>query len=137
MGGSDQPFSMWLLGISVHGASLQQNLGNEWEPMSGLAWPVSSPNQYFIDAAKYSPKKADRDWKRKVTEKTKEQWRWSKYSWTDDTAVARKSYSRHDNALEPDEVTHDVPLEYLTEMKQSVYDTKVAVTQGEAMDIER
>ncbi len=119
------------------GAGLQQNLGKEWGPVVWSGMTGSPPNQHFTDTAESFAKKADKDRKRKATEKAKEQRRRSKYSRTDDTVAARKSYSRHDGALEPDEVTDDIPLDYLAEMKQSYYNTKVVITQEEAVNIER
>lgn len=118
------------------GAGLQQNLGKEWGPKVWSSMTGSSPNQHFTDVAECFAEKADRDRKRKATKEAKEQRRQSKYCRTDDTVAARKSYSRHDGALEPDEVTNDIPQDYLAEMKQSYYNTKVVVTQEEAMNIE-
>lgn len=98
---------------------------------------TSSPNQHFVDVAKSSAKKVENDRKRKATEAAKEQRRKSKCSRNDDTAAALKSYSRHDNALEPDEVTDNVPPEYLAQMKQTFYDTNVVVNREQAAVIER
>ena len=113
------------------GAGLQQNLGKEWGPKVWSSMTGSPPNQHFIDTAEYFAKN---DRKRKATDTAKQQ---STYSRSDDTVAARKSYTRHDSAVEPDEVTDDISPHYLAELKQSYYDTKVVVTQEEAVNIER
>ena len=119
------------------GAGLQQNLGKEWGPTVWASMTTSLPNQHFIDTARCSAKRADNDRKRKATEKAKQQRRQSKYSRNDDTAAARKSYSKHDDGIEPDEVTDDVPVQLLADMKKAFYQTKVVVNEEEAANLER
>ena len=116
---------------------MQQNLGKEWGPQVWSTMTDSLPNQHFIHSAQCSAKRANKDRKRKATEEAKEQRRRSKYSRIDDTAIARKSYRRDDNVLEPNEVTGDIPQEYLDELKKSFYETKVVVTQQQSGIIER
>ena len=77
----------------------------------------------------------DNDQKRKVTEAVKERRR-SKYTKIDNTTTAREAYTRHDDGIEPDEVTDDVPPDYWEEMKTSYYNTKVTVTETETQEIE-
>ena len=50
-------------------------------------------------------------------DKAKQQWWQTKYPWNDDTAAAKKSYNSHDDGIEPDEVTDDVPVQLLADMK--------------------
>ena len=119
------------------GAGLQQNLGKEWGPIVWSSMTNSLANQHFIDTARSSAKKADNDRKRKATDKAKQQRRQSKYSRNDDTAAAKKSYSRHDDGIQPDEVTDDVPVQLLADMKQAFYQTKVVVTEAEAANLEQ
>ena len=97
----------------------------------------SPPNHHFIDMAECFAKKADNDRRRKATDTAKQERQQSKYSRTDGTVAARKSYSRHDSAVEPDEVTDNISPDYLAELKQSYYDTNVVVTQEEAVSVKR
>ena len=97
----------------------------------------SPPNKVFSDTAESSAKKCERTRKRKATEKAKESRRRSKYSKTDNSIAARKAYSRHDNAIEPDDVTDDVSPEYLNEMKKSFYTAHVEVSTEQANNIEQ
>ena len=60
----------------------------------------------------------------------------SKYSHKDNSVAARKAYSRHDNEIEPDDVTDDVSPDILEEMKRNYFETNVALTKEEAMEIE-
>ena len=82
-------------------------------------------------------RKADQDRKRKATSEAKESRRQSKYSRIDETQAARKAYSRHDSGTVPDEVMEDISPDYLAELCDGYYRTKVIVTKEEAEDIER
>ena len=118
------------------GAGLQQNMGKTWGPTAWSKMTNTSPNQVFLDAAESSAKKADNDRKRKATEEAKEQRRKSKYTKVDNTAAARKAYTRHDDGIAPDDVSDDITPDYLEYMKMSFYNTKVVVTNEECKDIE-
>ena len=97
----------------------------------------SPPNQVFINTAESSAKKVETTRKRKATEKAKES-RWcSKYSWSDNSIAARKAYSQHDNDIEPDNITDDVSSEYLDELKNTFYTTRVAVIMEQAYNTEQ
>ena len=74
---------------------------------------------------------------RPCTDEAKTKRRQSKYSRTDDSVAARKAYSRHDNGIEPDDVSDDVSPEHLTELRKTYYNSKVVVTKEEAEDLER
>ena len=119
------------------GAGLQKNLGKCWGPSTWEKMTSSPANQVFVDTAQSSAKKADKDRKRKATEEAKGSRRRSKYSRNDNSFAARKAYSRHDNGIEPDDITNDVSPEYLEEMKTSFIETRVAVTKEQCDDIER
>lgn len=111
------------------GAGLQQNMGNKWGPEAWSKMTCSSPNQVFIDAVESSAKNVENDRKRKATQEAKEQRRISKYAKIDNTAAARRAYARHDGGMAPNEVSDDVPPEFLRDMKMSFYNTKVVVTK--------
>ena len=119
------------------GAGLQQNMGKTWGPTAWSRMKHSPPNQMFLDAAESSARKADNDHKRKATEEAKGRRRKAKYTKLDNTASARKAYSRHDDGIIPDEVSEDVPPDYLEDMKITYYNTHVSVTIAESKEIER
>ncbi len=118
------------------GAGLRQNMGAEWGPQVWKRMANTSPNKVFIDIAQRSAKRVKKDRDRKNTKKAKETRRKSKYNQGDDTAAARSAYNRRDDGITPEEVTEDVPLEHLKNLQTTFYDTKVVVTQEEAMEIE-
>ena len=109
-------------------AKLRTNLGtthlgeNDYPP----------PNQVFINTAESSAKKVAATRKQKATENAKESRRRSKYSRSDNSFAARKVYSRHDN-----DIADDVSPGYLGELKNTFYNTYVAVTIEQADNIER
>ena len=70
-----------------------------------------------------------RDKKRKATEEAKVQRRKSKYAPKFNAAAARSAYSRHHEGILPDQLTEDIYLEHLQELKSSFYQTRVSVTQ--------
>ena len=76
----------------------------------GLLCGNHPANKVFVNVAETSAKKTDMDWKRKATQESKENRRRSKYSRTDNSAGARRAYSRHDNICEPDGVIDDIPV---------------------------
>lgn len=119
------------------GAGLQQNLGRSWGPPTWEKMTTSPPNQVFIDTAKSFAKKVAKTRKRKATEEAKESRRRSKHSRSDDSVAARKAYSRHDDNIEPDDVTDDISSEYLDELKKSFYTTHVTVTMERAINIQQ
>lgn len=118
------------------GAGLQHNNGKQWGPATWSKLTTSPPNNIFLTTAENSARIANKDHMRKSTEKVKAKRRKSKYSGNSNSLAARKAYNRHDNEVEPDDVTDDVSPDILTEMKRSYYDTKVVVTKEEAMEIE-
>ena len=114
------------------GAGLQQNMGKTWGPAVWSKMTDSSPNQVFINATESIAKKAESDRKRKATETAKEARRKSKYAKMDNSEAARKAYSRHDDGAIPDEVTDDVPPDFLKELMMSYFNTKVRVTEADS-----
>lgn len=118
------------------GAGLRQNLGREWGPQAWKQMTDTSPNKVFTNTAEHSAKRLDKDRKRKATDEAKEQRRKSKYSKIDNTLAARKAYSRHDEGVTPDQVSEDISLRRLNELKSSFYQAKVTVTLDEAQKIE-
>ena len=119
------------------GAGLQQVMGAEWGPQVWKRITTTSPNKVFKDVAQNSAKRVEEDRKRKATEKAKESRRRSKYARIDDNTAARRSYSRHDGGITPEEVTDDIPVQHLEALKDSYYLTKVVVTEDETRLIER
>ena len=111
-------------------------MGAEWGPQVWKRITTTSPNKVFKDVAQNSAKRVEEDRKRKATEKTKESRR-SKYAQINDSTAARRSYSRHDGGITPEEVTDDIPVQHLDALKESYYLTKVLVTEDEARLIER
>ena len=108
-----------------------------WGPTAWSRMTHSPPNQMFLDAAESSARKADNDHKRKATEEAKGRQRKAKYTKLDNTASVHKAYSRHDDGIIPDEVSEDVPPDYLEDMKISYYNTHVSVTIAESKEIGR
>ena len=97
----------------------------------------STPNPILIKAADTMAKRCDQDRKRKSTEEAKESRRKSKYGRTDDTSVkARRSYSRHDGGIEPDDVSEDISPEHLKQLCEGFYKTHVVVSKEQASKIE-
>ena len=93
------------------GAGLRPNLGIEWGPemYSDL---TKKDNIVYKTTAKVSARIAERDKKRKATDKAKESRRKNKYPKNYNSIATRKAYSRHDG-IQPDEVTEDVSSEHL------------------------
>lgn len=113
-----------------YGAGLQQNLGRTWGPPTWEKMTNSLPNQVFIDTVESSAKKVETTRKRKATEKAKESRRRS------NSIAASKAYSRHDNDIEPDDITDDASSKYLDKLKNT-YTTHVAVTTEQANNTEQ
>lgn len=118
------------------GAGLQQNMGKEWGPQAWRNMTYSSPNKIFTDTAQHSAKIARQDRKRKASDEAKQQQRKSKYAKKNDTAAARSAYSRHDDGIQPEQITENISSESLHELKSTFYRTRVTVTQEEARKIE-
>ena len=119
------------------GAGLQQNEGKQWEPESWEKMTTLPPNPVFTDAAERSSKRWLSDKKRKATDWVKAKRRKSKYTRIDNTAAARRAYSRHDGGVLPEESDDDVSPDHLKQLKDGFYKTKVAVTPEEAKTIEK
>ena len=47
----------------------------------------------------------------------------------DDSTVAHRAYSRHNEGITPDEVTSDIPQEHSRQLRNSFYRTKVVITE--------
>ena len=77
-----------------------------------------------MDISNITSKQAEKDSKRKATEKSNKNQHKSKYMRSENAQQARQAYSRHDNRICPDEVVEDVPPHYLKELKR-FYETKV------------
>ena len=118
------------------GAGLQQNDGKEWGPGLWKEMTNRSPSKVFSHAVQQSAKKASYEKKRKATERVKKQRRMRKYLRKNETAQARKAYSRHDGGLSPDDIDDDISPEHLAELKKGYYETKVIVTSERAKEIE-
>lgn len=114
------------------GAGLRLNLGLAWGPQTWNKM-TRSQNVTYQTTTQAISQKAEKDRKRKSTEAAKNSRRQSKYSKVDDSTAARRAYSRHDNGTLPVDVTEDISHEYLTQLMDSFYYTKVNVS---AMDIE-
>ena len=116
------------------GAGLQQNLGKAWRSTVWSEMTTSTPNRIFVDVANTMRKQAEST---KSTDKSKENWRKSKYAHTENSVTARNAYSRYDDGTCPAEVVEDVPPQYLEELKDGFYKIKVKVTPEEATGIEQ
>ena len=115
------------------GAGLQLNQGKEWGPTSWTKMTNSLPNEIFKNVAQVVAKKKDKDCKRKAKEEVKRKRRKGKYSRVDNSLAARRAYSRHDDEVEPDDVSDDVSPEIL---KKSYYEANIAISKEEAAEIE-
>ena len=73
-----------------------------------------------MDISNITSKQAEKDSKRKATEKSNKNQHKSKYMRSENAQQARQAYSRHDNRIHvcPDEVVEDVPPHYLKELKR-------------------
>ena len=119
------------------GAGLQLNLGSAWGPKAFSEMTQSEINPIYQDVANKYAKKIACDKKRKSTEKAKEQRRRSKYSNNDNSAHAQKAYRQFGSILEPDEVIECVSPETIATLKESFYNSKVKVTEEEAIRISK
>ena len=101
------------------GAGLRENLGPTWGPQ---VWrkTIDEPTSILVDAAETVAKKCENDRKRKSTEKSKESRTKSKYTHTDESVEARKSHSRHDGGIEPEDISEDISREHLGELRRKV-----------------
>ena len=79
----------------------------------------STPNSILVKTAETMAEKCEKDGKRKTTEKAKETRRKSKYACTDSSVKARRSYSRHDGEIEPDDICDDISPEHLKQLSES------------------
>ena len=119
------------------GAGLRQNMGADWGPQVWRRMTKTSPNKVYTDTANLTAKRVTKDHQRMNKEAAKKTRRRSKYNQSDNTAAARSAYSRHDGGTTPEEVTDDIPPEHLEELKMSFYETKVVVSEEEAVEIEQ
>ena len=117
------------------GAGLQHNFGKEWGPSSWSVKTDSPSNSIFSKTAKESARRMEKDKVRKSSEMVKEKRRKNKYKISDNSLVACRAY-RHDNQIEPDDVTDDISPEILKEMKGTYFKAQVAVTKEEVVSIE-
>ena len=118
------------------GAGLRLNVGPTWGPQVWKDITGSEPNPVLVNTTNKTAENYEKDRKRKQTEEEKERRRQSKYLRADDTVEARKSYSRHDGGVEPDEVSEDVSAEHLDDLKQRFYQTKIIVNREQICQIE-
>ncbi len=119
------------------GVGLRQNLGKDSGPSIWSNLTKSTPNSVF----QQQPKKQKGGMKKNATRQSqddvKAKRRQSKYTRKDNSAAARKAYSRHDNDMEPDDLTDDVSPDILKEMKNRYFKANVAVSKEEAIEIEK
>ena len=76
----------------------------------------------------------DREWK--ATEKSKQSRRQSKMKATDNSLQSRRDYSWYDGVQYADDISTDVPPDYLQDMTINYYQTYVVVSQTQASEIE-
>ena len=117
------------------GAGLRLNLGQAWGSQTWNEMTHSQNITYQI-ATEAAMKKADSDRKRKSSDKAKKSRRQNKYSKVDNSTAARRAYSRHDNGTLPVDVTGDVPADYLSQLMDTFYQTKVIVNKAEILNVE-
>ena len=98
----------------------------------------SSPNNVFSNTAEHSAKIINKNRKRKAIPEVKEKRRRSKYAKLDDnSAAARRAYSRHDDGILPEEILDDISPEELEALKSTFYETKVVFTSEAARELEQ
>ena len=119
------------------GAGLQKISVKLGEFVCGKKMTGSPANEFFINAADSSAKRAklDREWK--STEKSQACRRRNTYSQRDDSIAACKAYSRHDGLIEPDDIVDDISPECLNDLKRTFYTTQVVVSAQDRTIIEQ
>ena len=117
------------------GAGLQHNLGHQWGQLT-LSKMTGTENSTYKCYSQATQKKREIDSKRKATNENIEKYRKSIYAKLDDSAKARKAYSRHDNGIVPEDVTPDISPEYLEQLKISFYENEVSVQNQQIQEIE-
>jgi len=119
------------------GAGLRQNLGPTWGPTTWSALISSEANEVFKQAASEDEKKVEKDRKRKGTEIEKANRRKRKYAKTNDNSLsAHKAHSQGDGGEQPEDISEDVPPEYLEKMKTEYYQAHIVVDRETREDIE-
>ena len=108
------------------GAGLQHNMGKQWGPTMWSEMTSTPSNSIFVATAEQSAKQTERNRKRKERKEVKTRRRQAKYS-SKVLCSCKKAYSRHDNQVQPDDVTDDLAPETLSELKESYYSTKVVL----------
>ncbi len=120
------------------GAGLRHNMGDKWGLQAWKDMTSSSPNKVFSNTAENSAKILNQNRKRKATSQVKENRRRSKYAKLEDnSATARRAYSRHDDGILPEEVLDDISPEELEVLKSTFFETKVVLTCEAARELEQ
>ena len=117
----------------MYGCRSQGKYWTYWGPVVWRDTTGSAPNSVLANSM---AKTREKDKKRKSDEKYKGNRRKRKYERCEDTIQARKSYSRHDGAIEPDDICEDISPDHMQELGQKFYHTNVVVTQDQASQIE-
>ena len=119
-------------------AGLRHNMGDKWGLQAWKYMTSSSPNKVFSNTAEHCAKIINKNRKRKATPEVKEKRRRSKYATLDDnSAAARRAYSRHDDGILPEEILDDISPEELEALKSTFYETKVVFTSEAARELEQ
>ena len=120
------------------GAGLRHNMGDKWGLQAWKDMTSSSPNKVFSNTAEHSANTINKNRKRKAIPEVKEKRRRSKYAKLDDnTAAARRAYSRHDDGILPEEILDDISPEELEALKSTFYETKVVFTSEATRELEQ
>ena len=122
------------MGISMYGCRFSSTWGLQYGSKAFSEMTQSEISPIYQDVANKYAKKIACDEKRKSTEKAKEQRRSSKYS-NKTIHYAQKAYRQFGSILEPDEVIEGVSLEAIATLKERFYNSKVKVTEEEAIRI--
>ena len=114
--------------------STERTIGEWWRER--LQQSMIQPNSVLVNVTNSMATTREKDRKRKSDDKYKESRR-RKYERSEDTAQARRSYSRHDGGIEPEDVCEDLSLNNLKELVQRFYQTNVVLDNDKACLIEQ
>lgn len=99
---------------------------------------VHNPATSSVRLQKQTIKKVTNDRKRESTDTEMVNWRKRKYTKTsDDSLAAHQAYSRHDNGVQPQDVSDDVLPDHLQKLKMDYCEAHMIVDQRKINEIEQ
>lgn len=119
------------------GAGLRYNEGPAWGPAAWEQVTGESANQVFTGVAEAKSKQATSDRERKSTSQAKQSRQLSKCKASDNSLQSRRDYSRYDGGRNADDITSDLPMEYLQDQMLSYYKAHVVVSEEGASEVQK